>query len=371
MTSLMDTIERVGRCITKSQMFGCKSEEQGMVIALSCITTGRDILSVPEEYHLMNNKLSLQATAMLGRLVKCGGEYEVIAHSPQECTIKITYRGRHFTETITWEDAQEEPFVYAGKTSDVLSLLAAGPEARKQLMLSANYATPRRRMQHLWARVVSDSVRVIAPDLVSGVYTPEEVADYSGLVSPEPRTVEAIAVKPIASTVKNIDRSVIDPVATDDQIAKINECMEFLELPADIRVKSWEKRGCTGPEGLTRSQADDVLLGLMDRVAKRRAEQPSEIDRTVLNVNGPITQEYRDQLQDKIKQLAQTSKDGVAVVEKIKEKLRLSGVKLIDLRYCDARNLMEELDQQSVVAFFDAQLLPVDQQPGEPGGGSS
>lgn len=182
--SLLETVKNIGDDIARSGMFTCKNEHQGRVIALSCLTTGRDILSVPEEYHLMNNRLSLKADAMLARLVKDGGEYEIIEHSPERCAIKLKYKGRVFEEELTWQQAQEEPFVYAGKPSDILEKLA-DPAKRQSLSLSANYATPRRRMQHLWARVVSDSVRVIAPNLITGTYTPEEVADFSGLITPD------------------------------------------------------------------------------------------------------------------------------------------------------------------------------------------
>jgi hypothetical protein len=390
--NLLETIEKVGKDIAASQMFSCKNEAQGRVIALSCLTTGRDILSVPEEYHLMNGKLSLQATAMLGRLVKRGGTYEVLEHSPNKCSIKITYKGREFTETITWEDAQEEPFVYAGKTSDVLATLAAGPEARKHLVLSANYATPRRRMQHLWARVVSDSVRVVAPDLVTGSYTPEEVADFSGLVTPEIVTLnrpvwsndnqrvlsgdELAKTHPVANKTFQADKEkvaepVVDPVSTPDQITEIKRLIAELELPEETQEKSFAKRGCTGPEGLTQSQAAEMIVGLVERLAAKTAAQPKETGEVSMNVNGPITAEYEKQLRNKIAELAQTSGEGLDVTNRIKAKLKESGLKMRDMRHGDARNLMRELEAAEISDFFTAQLLPAESVVGESDGGSS
>jgi hypothetical protein len=385
--NLLEVAEKVGKDITASQMFSCKNDAQGRVIALSCLTTGRDILSVPEEYHLMNNKLSLQANAMLGRLVRRGGTYEILSHNPDKCAIKISYDGREFTEQITWTDAQEEPFVYAGKTADVLAALAAGPEARRTLTLSANYATPRRRMQHLWARVVSDSVRVVAPDLVTGVYTPEEVADFSGLVTPGLLQVEgsvistsepAKLVQPkvteqpkAAEQTKIASAATTDPVSTPEQIAEIKRLITELELSEETQAKSFAKRGCTGPEGLTESQAVEMIAGLNDRLAAKIAEQPKETGETTMNVNGPITAEFEKQLKDKIAQLSQTSGEGLEVTNKIKAKLKASGMKMKDLRYGDARELMRELDSAVINDFFTAQLLPAEQPAGESEGGSS
>jgi hypothetical protein len=42
-----------------------------------------------------------------------------------------------------------------------------------------NYATPRARMQMLWARTVSDGVRSICPGATRRRYTPTEIADFT------------------------------------------------------------------------------------------------------------------------------------------------------------------------------------------------
>jgi len=51
--------------------------------------------------------------------------------------------------------------------------------------LKFNWSTPRKRKQMLWARLVSDVVRAIAPQVVKGIYTPEEVADFDKPLKPE------------------------------------------------------------------------------------------------------------------------------------------------------------------------------------------
>jgi len=371
---LMEVVERIGKDIASSQMFSCKNEAQGRVIALSCLTTGRDILSVPEEYHLMNNKLSLQSVAMLGRLVKAGGSFKVLAHSPEKAEIEISYKGETFRERITWEEAQEEPFVYAGKQKEITDMLSGD---RTKLVLSGNYATPRRRMQHLWARVVSDAVRVRAPDLVCGVYTPEEVADFSGLVTPEFKDskssvpVTAAGLKPQPQqqqevSVQSYDgEAAEDPVSTEEQIARINELMDLLEIPEDKRLASFQRRGATGPEGLTESQADEVIAALNYNRTAQLEKMQAEKGTTVLNVNGPITPEYEKQLKDKIKQLAQSSEHGATIVEKVKSKLVASGLKMAQMRYGDARELMRQLDIAEIEDFFASELKPAEVAAGE------
>jgi len=204
--SRWDLVKELGRSLAQSGLLNLQNDRQGEVIAFSCINHGRDPLAIPEQYHVLGGKLSLRSDAMLGRLVADGGTYEVIEHSPDAAEIEVSYRGRKYRERLTWTDAQQEPFVYAGKQADVAAALATGKAAT--LRLSANYATPRRRSQHLWARVCSDAVRVIAPNLIAGYYTPTEVSDWTGAAITEAGDMqdaatlvevpqaEAIAVEP-------------------------------------------------------------------------------------------------------------------------------------------------------------------------------
>jgi hypothetical protein len=357
--NLMELVEKVGKDIAASQMFGCKNESQGRVIALSCITTGRDILSVPEEYHLMNNKLSLQAIAMLGRLSKAGGEFEVISHSPDCCHIAVRFKGRHFDECLTWEEAKQEPFVYRGSDKEIIPKLLAGKAG--ELELSSNYATPRRRMQHLWARVVSDAVRVVAPELVSGTYTPEEVADFSGLVTPElgSSAVQEVAFPRPASESAPLRGQAMEQVnfATVTQFDEISSLVDRLEIPQDKIDAALAKRGVKHFEELTCEQADEMLAGLRERAAKLVESQQVESGSTSLKVNGPISQELERKIKDKIAEIAQESTDGSKLAGQVREKFLSSGMKMAEMRYADAEQLLFELESRQLDAFFARSLV--------------
>lgn len=409
--NLLEVADKIGKDIAASQMFGCKNESQGRVIALSCLTTGRDILSVPEEYHLMNGKLSLQARAMLGRLVKAGGQYEILEHSPESCAIRVQYNGRTFEERLSWDEAQQEPFVYRGSDKEVIPKLL-DPARRQELELSANYATPRRRMQHLWARVVSDAVGVAAPNLVSGTYTPEEVADWSGLVTPEPRTVEALGVSPVVSAVKELAvvqqvqqaasqqfangamaRAVVEQPsamvssaqvsqhsqpatkshALPEHVAEINQLLDRLEITGEKRAAGFAKRDVKSAEELTIEQAVEMLVGLREKAAKLVGHQQVETGSTSINVNGPISQELEARIKDKIKQIAQEDKDGPELAEKIRNKIKSSGIKLAQMRYGDAEQVLRELENKQLEVFFGRILKPAEQasEPGEQAGEST
>lgn len=373
--NLLDVVAKIGDDIARSQMFSCKNEAQGRVIALSCLTTGRDVLSVPEEYHLMNGKLTLQASAMLGRLVKCGGEYDVVEHSPSRCAIVIRYKGRKYEGQITWTDAQEEPFVYSGKSSDVLEVLGGPTEGRSKLKLSQNYATPRRRMQHLWARVVSDSVRVIAPDLVSGSYTPEEVADFSGLVTQDrvQQTTSSLASgQPASDLIWNVTAVRSDVAQTNDQfsassggmavesqLTNIKYLLEKLEVPAAALNGIFSKRGVTCAAEMTQDQANDFIEFLRQKLEEKQAANPVETSTAAptetaktMHVDGPVTQELEERIRLKIKEVAQSNGQGKEFTDRIKLKLDASGMKLKDLTYNDASKLLSCLESMQIEEFF-------------------
>lgn len=337
----------------------------------------------------MNNRLSLKSDAMLARLVKDGGSYEVVEHSSERCAIKITYQNRVYQGEITWEEAQLEPFVYSGKTSDVLEKLP-DPEKRKKLQLSQNYATPRRRMQHLWARVVSDTVRVIAPNLVSGTYTPEEVADFSGLVTPElvaasqtaggqldatnqaeqviaslsESPVEKTTVQSVASTVAT---SVEDPSSTPEQVAEINQLIAKLRIPADKIALAFAKRGAKDALGLTSAQAAEMI----DSLRSKLTSQPTQEGMTTMEVHGPVTQETEARIRSKIKEVAQESGDGKKFADKIKLKLTASGMKLSDMSQAGAEELLRSLESMQIEKFFEMPLIPYASNEGDVGNASS
>lgn len=172
MADPLAAVTTIGQAIARSQMFGCENESQGMVMALHCMVKGADPLSLVQSYHLMHGRLTLKAEEMLARVARFG-DYEIVERSPDAAEIVVKYNGRTWRERFTWEEAKLEPFVYNGKPKEIMPLLLAGKFDK--LTFSTNYATPRRRMQHLWARVVSDAVRAVAPDLLGGAYTPQEM----------------------------------------------------------------------------------------------------------------------------------------------------------------------------------------------------
>lgn len=132
------------------------------IIALECMARKQTPLQLAQTFHVFDGKLSMRADAILAEFNRLGGTHVIIARTPERAEIELKWNKKATLFSFTWEEAQKEPYVY-DKTG---------------VNLKVNWATPRSRMQLLWARVVSDGVRAVCPRVNSGRYTPEEIADF-------------------------------------------------------------------------------------------------------------------------------------------------------------------------------------------------
>jgi hypothetical protein len=174
-TDPKETAKQLGAAIVESKVFGCSNSGQGEVLAWECLVLRIPPLRLAQTYHLIMGKLTMRADAMLAGLVERGGTYVVKSRTPEAAAIEITHRGNVETFALTWEEAKKEPFAYEEQDGKVVEMWnETDPKKKKEPTLKTKYSTPRARMQMLWARVVSDGVRTMAPEVNSGRYTPEE-----------------------------------------------------------------------------------------------------------------------------------------------------------------------------------------------------
>ena len=175
-TSMSD-IDLIGKMLAQSEMFGARNPAEGFVIASMCQQEGISYRRWMETYHFIKGRVSKRADAISTDFIRSGGTIKITQRDADGAKVELTRNGSSYTSSITWRDCVNEPFVYAGKESDVVAALAAGGNATKSLKIKDKYATPRSRMQMMWARAISDGVRTLAPDCCQGMYTPEEMDD--------------------------------------------------------------------------------------------------------------------------------------------------------------------------------------------------
>lgn len=238
--SMSELIE-VGKLFETSGMFGCDLPGQGTVLAITCYMEKMTPLQFKRTYHIIEGNPTMRADAMLAKFVEIGGAFEIKERSGSKAEAIFTLGKNKINAAYTMDDAkkQEVCFKKDGKT------------------LKDNWRKIPKQM--LWARLVSDSVRTLAPQIVSGVCTPEEVEDFHNEknVTPAPAnpiTPEEAAnmAKQAGHTVEKIikDAEIVDPkTPTGPAVAKTSEIIGTPPPTVDYGVcpkgklmgKRWEE----------------------------------------------------------------------------------------------------------------------------------
>lgn len=349
----------LGESIARSQMFGCENVQQGHVLAVACVAKGIDPLSLVERYHIIQGRLSMRSDAMLAGLQERGGKYRIIQRTADAAEIEITIDGQSHRFALTWVEAEKEAYV-----------------RNKKGGLKDNWATPRGRMQMLWARVVSDGVRTMCPVVLTGRYTPEEISDLhegNGHVdATECEVVDAeYTVTPATATTaeqppaQQTDKPPFDPspagdgYATYEQIAEIRGLFDALGVSHDQQVAALRKRGVESLRSLTVQQATEFV--------EKLREKAGQVVGKPVAVDGPCPPELAERIKQQLGELAQEWDPSLP--KRVKSKLTEHGIdRIADMTLADAEKLKSCLDGKELAAFFERSLqkFAAHQQPEHP-----
>lgn len=168
-TTALSVIDRVadpqnfilgmGKAFSESQMFGCKTVQQGVVLAMHCAMERVSPLAIMQQYHLIEGKLSMKTDEMLRRFSRRGGRWTWISDGRDgKAVVKLERDGREQTVSYSLDDAKQ-----AG--------LIDGKNPNWKL----------RPANMLRSRAVSDGLRMFDPESTGGCYTEEELQD-SGVI---------------------------------------------------------------------------------------------------------------------------------------------------------------------------------------------
>lgn len=155
-------VKAMAAAIAKSGLFGVRDENQALALMLLAQAEGMHPMRAVQEYHIINGRPALRADAMLARFLNAGGrvEWHRLDNEMADATFTHPSGG---TARITWtlEDAKRAGLI--GKSG-------------------GNWEKYPRAM--LRARCVSEGIRTVAPGVVVGLYTPEEVAEFESPAMP-------------------------------------------------------------------------------------------------------------------------------------------------------------------------------------------
>lgn len=161
-----EQIKDMATYFARSGMFGVKTPEQAFSLLMIAQSEGLHPARAMQEYHVINNRPTLKAEAMLGRYHKAGGKVKWIKHEDDEVVAEFTHESSGTME-VSWN-----------------------MERAKQAGILGNATWKKYPRQMLRARVISEGVRLSYPGCIVGFYAVEEAMDFDDRRS-EPVHVEA------------------------------------------------------------------------------------------------------------------------------------------------------------------------------------
>jgi len=207
------------------------SEEFGKIVALECVHGVMSPMAFQRTYHMIQGKPSMRSDAMLAEFrTRFGGDYDFdpkTDRTSERAAITLTdSKGRKYEFEYTAEEAKESRWPWKDWHDHSKGL-------------KDNWATPTDRKSMLWARLVSDSLRAVCPELVAGTYTPEEMEDIiEGTIlpaKPEPPTASEIIAKQKAA--KETKPAAKEPEAPEEDVVEA-EFTQAEEPPFDAEPET-------------------------------------------------------------------------------------------------------------------------------------
>ena len=392
---LTTAIHEYGDDLSKSGFINCSNHSQGRMLAWECFARKITAMELAQKFHIVDNKLAMKADAMLAEFRQQKGKHKIICRTPEKAEIELTdENGETNRFSFAWEEALEEPFVWNGNRKDVLAAITA--KKTEKLTLNPNYASPRKRMQMLWARVVSDGIRAMKPEVNYGRYTPEDLeGDEDGggvsvqVEGEKPTNGNGKAKKPATpktpTTPETVQSGEVidaeyevtpdgDSTATTPQKSKLIEAIrthwQQLGATLDDQAAMVGKERCGRPGaaalvGLDVDQLADLeakLRGAVDKaaeVAREAEEVPFDIDE---EPTGPISDIQIAAAKELIIKLQATEP---LITDTIKEQLKIIGkAKLSELSAAQANVLISDLKKgdtklSGAAMYFQESLQPV------------
>jgi hypothetical protein len=171
--SLADKLE-MAKTVAASRLFpGVDNPAAAMTLMLLCESDGLHPIEAMRRYHIIHNRPSMRADAMQAAFQANGGRVEWVSSTDQEC---------------------HAVFRHPVHAPDGFPVHVTLKELFDRGVAGSNPIYKKFPRQMLRARAISEGVRAVYPGICTGIYTPEEVADFD-----PPPPAKVIDVRPAAS----------------------------------------------------------------------------------------------------------------------------------------------------------------------------
>jgi hypothetical protein len=137
-------------------------------------------LAYARKYDSVNGRPTQKAESLLADFRAKGGKHRVISRSADLASVELEYEGQKSIFSLSWEEAKTASFV---KDRDG--------------KYKPTWNHPFLRTKMLWARVISDGVHTLAPEIATGVTVTEEAEDIDPSQVQPVKSIITISEKPI------------------------------------------------------------------------------------------------------------------------------------------------------------------------------
>jgi hypothetical protein len=234
-------VERMAVAVAKSGLFGVSTPDQALALMLVAQSEGRHPASCAKEYHIIKGRPALKADAMLARFQQAGGKVEWVERTNDKVSATFTHeQGGSLNITWTLEDGKR-----AGLTNN------------------DNWKKYPRQM--LSARVISEGVRAVYPSIVSGLYTPEEVSDFTPEDPKKPVISKPVFAKP---TTPVEDPEVIEAQILIDEVnSQVNPHDDLFRLMDENKITEEDVRSFCLEKGM--KDVPEFVADFSDKLKER------------------------------------------------------------------------------------------------------
>ena len=228
----------MAKAISDSGMFGVKSEAQALSLMLLCQAEGLHPVLALRRYHIVDGKPSMRADALQGEFEQAGA---ILWHERTEfeCSASFFRDKRQVTPAALVRAKERYRAMKDGHPTEHLSAIGEMTIIRtfkdaveKKVAMAWDKDTREFKIKHNWkqsprqmlhARCLTEGVRAIAPGLIAGIYTEDEILDMPEVeASPEMTTAE----DRVKQATANAQPNTVDAEIIPEIIPEINEVTE-------------------------------------------------------------------------------------------------------------------------------------------------
>lgn len=213
--------EKLGKILCKSGMAGCQKDEEGILLALSCIFQRKDPLQLMREEHLMFGRVVMRADRMLSLFKsRPGNKWRWLKTGEDlvEASALVTTPTDEQEIVYTMADAKRGGYAEKRNKDGSRNIYDKDPGAM------------------LRARLITKAVRIMDPEVIAGAGDEYEAAE----AAPPPATLTLVPEPPAPETPKVWEATVetvpvVQPSPVAAAVAAEMKAREEQPLPPDIQ----------------------------------------------------------------------------------------------------------------------------------------